>query len=389
MKRILFILLSLTGILACGSKTQPEKADVFQYQGEKQYSVYYGQSVTIKFRTNLAWHFECPLPETSVTFSQKSGEAVDNTKTYQITVQAGSEGYTGDTQVTLVAEGKTKHTQNIQLTFLPKEATESKARIMQLNILQAKDEDAGHEWTSVRKNPCIKMLQEISPDIICFEEARKTQCNDLASALTAYTQIKHPKDNIESNGGQRNLIMFKTSKYEQLEWNKYWFSVDGTATGDRFGDTKTTQKLTIYAKLREKSTQKIVWVYCTHFFADCQYQASREKCVEMSLASLKTVVPADETVFFLGDLNLNYADETGKSILSPLLGYMKSASIEAKEGAAPTATTYNKWGASTKVLDYILFRNATAQNYNIISDGTKYGTKYLSDHYPIWSDFTF
>ena len=271
----------------------------------------------------------------------------------------------------------------------PEPVQERDLRIMQFNILQATSETAGHEWSAVRKAPCINMLKDIAPDIICIEEARKTQCSDLAAAFPEYTQVKHPKDNIESNGGQRNLIMFRTDKFELLEWDKFWFSVDGTATGDRFGDSKTTQKMTVFAKLKDKSDGRIFWVYCTHFFADCQYQASREKCVEMSLESIRKQVPENSPVFFLGDLNLNYMDETGKKTLEPLLDYLKSAAINAGKGADPALVTYNKWGASSKVLDYILYRNATALSYNVIFNGSSYGTCYLSDHNPVWADFKF
>lgn len=265
-------------------------------------------------------------------------------------------------------------------------------RIMQFNILQGKDEPAGHEWSSVRKEPCFKMLNETAPDIICFEEARKTQCNDLASKFPQYSQVKHPKDNIESNGGQRDLIMYRSDKFDLLDWDKYWFSVDETSSGDRFcpagvtnSTSKTTQKLTVWAHFRENVSKRDFYVFCTHFFADVDELAQRTKCVELSLTHIKAIDPKTP-VFFCGDLNINYCSENGRALLAPMFEYMESAAVSADMHDSPTATTYNKFGASTSVLDYIFYRNATALTYKIINSAG-YGTEYISDHYPVCSDF--
>lgn len=264
-------------------------------------------------------------------------------------------------------------------------------RLMQFNVLQATSETAGHEWASVRKEPCFTMLNEISPDIVCCEEARKTQCNDFASKFPGYAQVKHPKDNIESNGGQRNLILYKSDKFEVLDWNKYWFSVDETASGDRFcpagytnSSSKTTQKMTLYVHFREKASKREFYVFCTHFFADVDDISQREKCVELSVKHIREIEPY-LPVFFCGDLNINYVSSDGQALLKPMFEYMQSAAMSATTHDSPTLTTYNKFGASTKVLDYIFYRNATAQTYKVVNS-PNYGTTYISDHYPIYAD---
>lgn len=274
---------------------------------------------------------------------------------------------------------------------VPDDKTAFTMRLMQFNVLQATSETAGHEWATVRKQPCFKMMEETAPDIVCCEEARKSQCNDFASKFPSYAQVKHPKDNIESNGGQRNLIMYRSDRFEVLDWNKYWFSVDESPSGDRFcpagvtnSTSKTTQKLTVCVHFREKTSGCDFYVFCTHFFASVDAESQREKCVELSLAHIKAI-GADTPVFFCGDLNINYSDENGKALLKPMLGYMQSASLGAITHDSPTATTYNKFGASTKTLDYIFYRNASAVTYKVVN-GTGYGTQYISDHYPIYAD---
>lgn len=257
-------------------------------------------------------------------------------------------------------------------------------RMMQFNILQATSETAGHEWAAVRRKPCVAMIRDIDPDIICVEEARKSQCNDLQADLAQYGQVKHPKDNIETNGGQRNLVMYKTSKYSVLEWGKFWFSVDGTATGDRWGDKeKTTQKMTLWVKFKEKESGRNFYVFCSHFFAEVPDDSYRTKCVNMALDKIKEIVPEHMPVFLCGDFNIDYG--TKSSLLAPLNKYMKNAAVAARNTSGASTTTYNKFGASTKTLDYIYIRNITASKYKVVNSDS-YGTTYVSDHYPIFAD---
>ena len=259
-------------------------------------------------------------------------------------------------------------------------------RVMSFNILQATSETPGHEWATVRKDACIKMFRDIKPDIVCVQEARKTQCQDLASAFITYAQVKHPKDDIESNGGQRNLIMYNSAKFKVLEWNKYWFSVDGTASGDRFGDAATTQKLTIYVKFEHIATGRTFWVYDTHFFAKTNLETSRPHCVEMSLDSIKKVVGDDGVVFFCGDLNM----EPSNPVLAPMFEYMHHAATDAEKSDGVTTVTYNGFRDNNqKVLDHIFYRNATAHTYKVVNSQLAYGTNWISDHYPVYTDAEF
>lgn len=262
-------------------------------------------------------------------------------------------------------------------------------RVMQFNILQATSETAGHEWATVRKQPCINMFKDKDPDIVCVQESRKSQCNDLASALPEYAQIKHPKDDIETNGGQRNLIMYKYTDWTPVKWDKLWFSVDRTAKGDRFGDAATTQKMLLYVDLMHKSSKKHMWVFDAHFFASCDNPASRDSCVKITLNTIQKVVPEGVACVFCGDLNINYMDSAMLIKLKPLMNYMDCASLKCKITDGPTQVTYNKFTPTyTKVLDYIFYKNAVGLEYHVVNS-KDYGTDFISDHYPVYCDMVF
>lgn len=256
-------------------------------------------------------------------------------------------------------------------------------RVMQFNILQATNEAAGHEWATVRRGPVVNMFNDIKPDIACLQECRKSQATNLAEDLPGYSQVLFPKDGVESNGGQRDVIMYMTRKFEVINWGKYWFSEDETVSGNRFNDSATTQKMTLWVNFKEKASGKEFYVFCTHFFANCDFESTRAKCVEISLNHVKSL-GEKKTVFFCGDLNIDY-NASNSTLLTPLASYMDNASRVA-ETADPAGTcTYNHWGSSKKTLDYIFVRNADVKTYKVVNS-PDYGTAYISDHYPLYSD---
>ena len=50
--------------------------------------------------------------------------------------------------------------------------------------------------------------------------------------------------------------------------------------------------------------------------------------------------------------------------------------------------TYNGYRETNwKWLDHIFYRGATAKVYRVEDSETKYGVRFISDHFPIWCDF--
>ena len=156
-------------------------------------------------------------------------------------------------------------------------ATESVGiRVMSFNILQSKGESEGHEWKN-RKDGVMAMFKDVLPDVACIQEARKKQCDDLQEAFPEYSQLRCAKDGVlkegmeESltgdnykNGGQRNLIMYRTDRFDLLDCGRYWFSK--TPEKSSLGWDGPTPKVTLWAKLLDKKAKKEIFVFCTHFF---------------------------------------------------------------------------------------------------------------------------
>lgn len=251
-------------------------------------------------------------------------------------------------------------------------------RVMQFNILQSKAEPQGHEWDT-RKEAVANMLQDIHPDLVAVQEARKTQCRFLQERFPQYVQIKHPKDGIEANGGQRNLILYDASKFELLGWEKFWFST--TPQVSSLSWDAMTPKLTICAHFRCKSKgHKTFWLACTHYFPIGD--TCRTHCVRMMLEKTDQIAKKKEPIFVCGDLNMNPDDAR----LAPMWTRFSNAAEIARQTDGRDRHTYNGFRPDRHfTIDYIFCRNVSVDTYRVV-DSDRYGVPYISDHYPVFAD---
>lgn len=258
-------------------------------------------------------------------------------------------------------------------------------RIMQFNILQGwdschKNETKGYEWEK-RREAVAKMIEKRHPDIICIQEARKGQCAFLQKRFPEYRQVLYPKDGVITNGGQRNLIMYRTDKFKCVKKKVFWFSE--TPHKASFSWDATTPKLTLMAQLKPCKTvgkRKKFWVYCTHFFP--RGDVGKQKCSDMILESMRKEVGEKAPVLFCGDLNLRYLDNR----LDTLLTYLKDAAVTAEVTDGPEKITYNGFREKNqKALDHIYGRNVLFRTYKV-DQSPDYGIRWVSDHYPLYAD---
>ena len=258
------------------------------------------------------------------------------------------------------------------------------------------DADVAYPW-SARRYAVFEMFKDVDPDIACLQECRKEQLLDLKIFCKGYTYYQFAKDGVMANGvtepnctddsiwknkGQRDVIMLREGVFEMLDWGYYWFSDTpkvSSYSGSLYSDGGTP-KLSLWLKLLHKETNHIIYVWDTHFFPNGT--VGRKQCALDSVSYMKEIAGENSTVFFCGDLNLEPENES----LAPLFGWMKSARFAAPD--TDDSKTYNGYrDTNWKWLDHIFFRGATAKVFRVEDSETKYGVRFISDHFPIWCDF--
>ena len=281
-------------------------------------------------------------------------------------------------------------------------------RIMSFNIHQGGKRDGsldvqGHEWGAVRKIPCINMFKDINPDIAMLQECRREQLNDIKANLPFYTYYSYAKDGVLSKGfkdgdahndasfknaGQRNVIMLRTGMFEVLQWGKFWLS-DTPHMASKGFETNGT-KITLWLKVRHIISGKEFHIFNSHFLPRSYGKTAEKKvdvishCSEVSVAQMKAILGFDNgPVFFGGDLNCGSSD----SRMKLLNQYMQNANSNAI--TKDNAKTYNAFSENSSrwtKIDHLYYKNAFPKTFKVVN-APIYGTKFLSDHFPIYCDF--
>lgn len=278
-------------------------------------------------------------------------------------------------------------------------------RLMSFNIRESTAEVSGNEW-SRRQAAVYRMFQDIKPDLVAFQELRREQYQYLKEKFGAdYTFFTYAKDGklasgrvaditddtSFANGGQRQAYMIRTSMFEMLEWGRYWFSE--TPDKSSYSWDAGTPKLTLWLKIKAKATGKEFWIFNTHFFPSGD--VGKLHCTLMSVERMKQAVgdttkegkgTNDKTIFFCADCNMEYAD--GQNRLAAMKDWMWHGNMDAPQ--RDDSKTYNGFRdnpATWTTIDHIFYRNAVNKGYKVVDDESKYGVRFISDHFPIYVDF--
>ena len=275
----------------------------------------------------------------------------------------------------------------------------SELRFMTFNIrtggkADGSTDEPGHEWATVRKAAVLAMFAELDPDVAVLQECRQEQLSDLEAGLPGYMFYRYANDgvlksgaaesctsNIFKNSGARSVIMVRKGAYSMEKWGRFWLS-DTPDVVSTFPETES-KKATLWLRLKELSSGLEYYVFNIHFVTpgkgDCL-----AKCAACTVSQIQKIVDAGTLpVFLAGDFNAVETD----SRIADVPAFMKNARLEAP--VSDPSMTYNHFSANQgdwKRLDHVFYLNAEPQRHKVVNEA-KYGTDFISDHWPVYVDF--
>ncbi|MBQ6253650.1 MAG: endonuclease/exonuclease/phosphatase family protein [Bacteroidales bacterium] len=254
-------------------------------------------------------------------------------------------------------------------------------KILTFNIHgQEKDEAGDFSWQA-RKKGCLKAIKKYYPDVLFLQEAYAYHKADLAKELKKHTLVdRSSKPGIVDQDipFNENPIMFRADLFELLDYGSFWLNEkqDENTPGWDAGKVRNTT----WVKLRYKKSGVIFFCFNTQF--DEAETAGKNSAVLMA-DKIKEIAGDDAVVFAGGDFKMSASDR----ILVPLVSYAKDANFSLKK--PDTRASFNgfgKPGNSPLWPDHIMFRNAKVTAYEVV-DSKKFGPRYISDHYPVFTEF--
>lgn len=244
---------------------------------------------------------------------------------------------------------------------------EETVRIMSFNVRNV-------EYDRGRIVP--QVIADYLPDSVGVQECEGIWFLTLKSNLPAYGIVGVGRDAGLPLIGESTAILYRRDKYNLVDWGTFWLS----ETPDKVSmgwDAKYKRTCT-WVILENKETKEQYAHVNTHL--DNVGIEARIKSVELILEKAASF---DMSVVVTGDFNLPKGCDLYKKLTADKLTDSASLAIEADSGC--TSHGY-KNVIKGNPIDFIFVNEkiTNVKSYNIIRE--KYDDKFISDHYPIYTD---
>lgn len=265
-----------------------------------------------------------------------------------------------------------------------KKHSSEKVRIMSFNIRFVTNKDTCDFSWYKRRAPVVKMLNDVSPDVVSLQEHGPQHIDYLKEKLAFYDFYVPDLDGLEPlPKGYSQVILWRKDKFEKIDGGRFFLSETPSEISKGFGSNH--YRNTTWVKLRNLRTGREIYVFDTHL--DHRFASAKQNGVLVNVDMIKKIVPEDAAVFLMGDMNMRRGSKTGR-FMDPYYEYMKCTAENAAK--SHRTVTYNGYGDTTRQgeIDYMYYRNAVPLRYDVI-DSPDYGVEFISDHWPILGTFKF
>jgi endonuclease/exonuclease/phosphatase family metal-dependent hydrolase len=265
----------------------------------------------------------------------------------------------------------------------PRALAATDLRVMSFNIRVASANDGVNDWDN-RKGYVIQSIQTYNPDLLGVQEDLKVQDDYLKAQLSGYTFFG--PDGAKADGtGERNGILYKTSRFTKVRSGNYWLSLTPTVQGS-IGWDANLARMVNWIELKDKQNPSFSFIYSNTHWDNVGDTARLESAKIMR--SKITDVAGNTAVIFTGDFN---ADQGGAAYRR-MTGLDNGDSVRDLDdtyreihpedsGTVGTAPGFDGVGGDGRI-DWIL-HDAALQTIDANIVRTSYNGHYPSDHFPI------
>lgn len=250
-------------------------------------------------------------------------------------------------------------------------------KVISSNIRLGVANDGENSWDN-RKSAFPAMLADQCPDIFGVQEAYDFQLAYLNEQCPQYTCVGVGRDD-GVNKGEHMSIFYNNERFNLEKWGTYWLSE--TPDVPSLGWDAACYRTATWGLLAEKKTGRKFYFVNTHL--DHVGIDARKNGLALIVERIGAMNPENYPMVLTGDFNVT-PDNPGLVDLDKI---MKSARIYAKD--SDEKGSFNGWGKTTKVIDYIYYAGfPECKSFKVIDQS--YDNKpYISDHYPIIATLKF
>jgi endonuclease/exonuclease/phosphatase family metal-dependent hydrolase len=255
-------------------------------------------------------------------------------------------------------------------------------RVMSFNVRNSGAKDGPNAW-SLRKELFFSTIEQFNPDLLGTQEVLADQYDDITARMKDYTPVGVARDDGKRKG-EWSLILFRNSRFEQLDSGNFWLSETPDVPGSKSWDANLT-RICSWVRLKDRQNGREFIYGNTHY--DHIGHVARENASKIIMKKLPELAKGNP-VILTGDFNTTEDDPPYKTIMHPTDPGMAHFSDSYRE-VHPTRSSDEAsfHGFKGKIagsrIDFILhtpeFRAISAEiDRNKSEDG-----RYPSDHYAV------
>lgn len=252
-------------------------------------------------------------------------------------------------------------------------------RFMTFNVRfdNLKDAAGGNRWSD-RIDSVLQTLRRVKPDVVGFQEALRSQLDDLVAALPEHRGLGKPRE--IGDTAEYVPLFFSTSRFELDEYGDFWLSPTPETEGSRGWDTDVPRHCT-WARLKDRASKQPIAVFNTHL--DVWGSVARLEAARLIVTRL-AVVPGIPSVV-MGDLN---ADEDSEPLEALRAGGLTDTFrvIHPDEKNVQTVHHYTELSGPRKI-DYIMCDKRWRVHDAAIVRQPAAG-RLPSDHFPVTAELS-
>ena len=250
-------------------------------------------------------------------------------------------------------------------------------------VIKKNPEIQPRNWDA-SKQAVAELIVKIDCDLLGMHEVTSVCRDDLAELVKKAGGKKYALwwENTYPEGHRSvvgNAIFYNKKTVELLEWGTYWLSE--TPDVPSKGWDARCKRTATWARLKIKGSGKEFFYVNTHL--DHRGKVAQQKGLELIVKRIAEMNPDGLPMILTGDFNVKPD--------SPVLVDLDTKMLSARNTGEKTdaRATFNGWGQSAWVIDYIYYSGFSAcPEYETIVRQYK-GVPYISDHYPIVARLVF
>ncbi len=250
-------------------------------------------------------------------------------------------------------------------------------KVMDFNVRYNNPGDGINAWPN-RKAEVVSMIKFYDADIVGTQEVLKEQKEYLDQSLNNYNSVGVGRaDGVDK--GEYSAVYYKQDLFDLLDSGTFWLSSTPSVVAS-VGWDASMERISTWAKLKNKNTGKIFLIFNTHF--DHIGQQARVNSAELIIRKIKELAGSSPVVL-TGDFNITRDNEAYKTITNGGMFDAQYKSILPHHG--PTWTFHGFESVEfleRGKIDYIFVNSKmTVFKHAVLSD--KFDRGYPSDHLPV------